>query len=433
MELGSSAEKLVGNTQPKTLVGAHADSDLALPGDSLEVLREKNKRLRAKLQTMRWPRLQSFVAGGQVYTLPQGSHGHVRKGCLPLLPTSTLKYLSGFFDGDGCVIWRDGSCALEVAQSYDAADILVHYQHSFDGGICRMGSGAGLRKPTLKWHLSNAQLVPDVALSMRDFSITKKRQLAIAACRQNSAADGAELRSLKKYDSAVASQISWEYVAGFFDADGCIQPKGKASLCLALVQKHITVLECLNRFLKSETGYDAVIRRHKSCHVLEVYQTTTCQHILQSMLSAGMVRKRQQAELALDLNLAKTDEDRDCHAGLVGNQMFGKRLDDAGRQRARKITTTRARATCAARGGRHGQALILFEELELLKSNHSLQKALLENSELSAYFNKMQDMLQECASTQDMSVSPGTSRKLGQRCGHTNPESHPANVALQGS
>ena len=32
----------------------------------------------------------------------------------------------------------------------------------------------------------------------------------------------AELRALKEYDSAVAGPCSWEYLAGFFDAEGSI-------------------------------------------------------------------------------------------------------------------------------------------------------------------------------------------------------------------
>ena len=377
--------------------------DLALPGDSLEVLRDKNVRLRAKLQTLRWPRLTSLVADGHLYPLPWKMRGKPRISDEPAGTVLGQQYLTGFFDGDGCVVSvaSNGAagkhspqiCGLSVSQSYDAADVLMIYQAAFGGGIHRTGYGKGLCKPAVQWQLRDPSGVASAAKLLAQHSITKKRQLQIAArwpdARAAQEASVAELRSLKRFDSAYKTACTWEYFTGFFDAEGCIGMNNKSSLFLSLSQKYSSVLECLQDFLVCEMGIAPRIRKKTAMNELLIYTTSTCQRILERMLASGMVRKRRQAELALDRKLYDSDDFRVALFGLAGNQRFGKRLDKAGVDRARDIRNASCRAARAENRGQLNEAKRILEEVEALKLEHETKNAERENLQLHAY---MQDL-----------------------------------------
>lgn len=348
---------------------------------------------------MPWTHLTSFEVAGQGYTLPWNSEQRFLDTDVrcPKSQHENPEYLAGFFDGDGCVSSRRGGASLTVPQSIDGAEALLQFAGKFGGKIHRQQDGLGLRKPTLVWaiHGRNAR---DAASCLAPCSITKRRQLEMlaswpvaSACRESCEK---KLCTLKRYDSGIAGGVSWRYFAGFFDAEGHIeQPNGGNCLTLRIQQKHVTVLECLQHFLECEIGWPGRISRCLgSDFELKIGTTSRCKHILEKMLQAGMFRKADQAELALTLNAQNAAQVRSAMAEMVGNQMFGKRLDENGLQRARAIKAASGRAKRLRQRGLLQAADALFAEVDVLKTEHALLQAQHENRQLHEYMHKIESM-----------------------------------------
>ena len=365
-------------------------SSSAHPDDTLQEIRRKNKDLRQLLKKAPWPRLKHFSANGRSYSLPlraesrEPSHRSAK---------ARLEYLAGFFDGDGCVACQTNlsGCRLEVSQSYDQAEVLMLFREAFGGSIRRKCEGMGLRKPALLWHLGGNSARRAAEL-LAPHSITKQKQLLIAALWPETQSERedckAELRALKKYDSAVAGPCRWSYFAGFFDAEGYIkQGNGGASLRLEIKQKHPRVLRSICDFVATTSGIDAAFRNYTKLAycVLWVCGMSKCKQILQRLLQAGLLCKVKQAELALSLSPENAAQVSAELAGRTGNQMFGKGLDAAGQERARKIRSEQVKAACLRRHGLHAEAEAKKCSTKKLKQEHELLKARCENQQLLEY------------------------------------------------
>ena len=369
----------------------------ANPCDTLQEVCSKNKDLRKELDKLPWPDLKCFSAKGRTYGLPLRAESRE----LSQRPaTARLEYLAGFFDGDGCVSCMDMSgCRLKVSQSYDQAEVLMLFREAFGGSIGREQSGMGLRKPSLYWQLYGDS-ARRAARLLAPRSITKQRQLLIAAARwpktnSRRKARKAELCALKNYDSAVAGPCGWSYFAGFFDAEGYIkQQRGGASLVLEIAQKHPQVLKCLRDFLSRSVGVDVSLRKKSgtNLHLLRIYGLSDCKQVLRHMLGVGLVCKAQQAEVAL--RLTKQNAGQVCArlTCLTGNQEFGRKLDAAGQERARKIACLRSQAARLKQRGRMTEAEAKRGEIALLKQEHEPLKARHENQQLLEYFGKLQSL-----------------------------------------
>ncbi|CAE7879004.1 AQR1, partial [Symbiodinium sp. KB8] len=368
------------------------------PCDTLQEVQSKNEDLRKKLKKTPWPRLTRFSADGRNYGLPLRAESRQ----LSQRPAKArLEYLAGFFDGDGCVSCKTNlsGCVLKVAQSYDQAEILMLFREAFGGSIGREHSGMGLGKPSLHWQLYGDS-ARRAARLLAPRSITKQKQLLIAARWPKTKSPRredckAELCALKMYDSAVAGPCSWSYFAGFFDAEGCVhQQKGGASLVLHVVQKHPRVLWSVRDFLKATSGIVATLGKSRgyAYHGLWVSGMSNCKQILQHLLDAGLLCKAKQAQLALGLTPENAAEVSAELARLTGNQMFGKRLDAAGQERANKISAAQKQAASLSRRGLHAEAGAKQREVEELKQEHELLKARCENQELLKYIWKLQSL-----------------------------------------
>ena len=350
-EWASRSKTLVGPTRFYADVGCRL---FAEGSDTVKEVRRKNEQLRAQLNKTPWPDLKFFTSNGRSYSLPL----RAESGDLPRSSSKArMAYLSGFFDGDGCVACCQSmsGCRLSISQSFDQAEVLMTFCETFGGSITRARSGMGLRKPCLQW-MAGSHSARNAAQLLMPHSITKQMQLLLAAewpaAKSRRQDCKAALRALKEHDSAVSGPCSWEYFAGFFDAEGYIQQiGGGASLVLQVAQKHPRVLECLREFLAQSLDKDATLAKEGgSTHVLWVCGLTSCKQILQHLLAAGLLCKAKQAELAVGLtreNAAQVNADL---GQLTGNQMFGKRLDAAGQERARKIRIARKQAASLRKG-----------------------------------------------------------------------------------
>ena len=365
----------------------------AHPGDTLREIEQKNKDIRQLLKKTPWPKVVFFSANGSTYSLPLRAESR-EPSARPA--KARLAYLAGFFDGDGCVSCMLSGAFLMASQSYDQAEVLMLFRETFGGSITLAKRGVGLQKPSLQWKACVGDSAREAALLLAPHSITKQKQLLLAgqwpktkSLRQDCKT---ELRKLKEYDSAVAGPCSWEYFAGFFDAEGYIkQNKGGASLELEIAQKHPQVLRCLRDFLSRSLGLHArLLTVNASAHRLRIFGLSDCKRILQHMLGAGMVCKAKQAEAALGLTGQNAAQVNARLASLTGNQKFGKRMHADGLERARKIKNAQAQARRAKTRGRPTEAEEKQLEIALLKREHDLLNARYWNQELIEYIRKLQ-------------------------------------------
>ena len=384
----------------------HADRQAALdlsslvatPGEAVDMVESKNRQLRTLLQTMHWPHMNSFVWKGTVYGLPYSPEAFT--DTLAKAPLATIRYLAGFFDGDGCVLSNSKlcGCSLVISQSYKQAGVLLLFLDVFGGTVSRLSDGVGLRRPALRWRVHGSKAVHAAGL-MAPHSITKRKQLLLAARWPKEPAERIrseqELRALKQYDSAAAGLCTMEYFTGFFDADGHIRQNSHgtaASLSLHVRQKHVTVLECLKTCLLSRLNLDARVLRYKSFSLLHMTRTSACKDVLRAMLASGLLCKAEQATLAIDLAQHNALQVRAELAQMVGNQGLHARLDEAGWQRARAIELARNQVGYLRRKGSFREADSKMREVDVLKHEHRLLNACYKNGQLRAYIAEITQM-----------------------------------------
>ena len=369
----------------------------AHPGDTLQEMVGKNKDIAKLLKKTPWPKLERFSANGRTYSLPLRAESR-EPSDRPA--KARLAYLAGFFDGDGCVSYATNltGAMLTVCQSFDQAEVLMLLRETLGGSITRRHRGVGLSKPELQWRVCGGS-ARRAAQLLAPHSITKQKQLLLAAqwpetksAREQSKA---ELRALKKYDSATAGPCSWDYCAGFFDAEGHIEQQGAgASLRLGIAQKHPQVLNCLRIFLSRSLGIDATLRKKSraSMHEMRIGGLSHCKRMLQHMLAAGLVRKAKQAEIALGLTRQNAAQVNARLACLTGNRQFGMRRDAAGQERARRINLAQVQATSLKRQGRLKDAEDKLHEVARLKSKDHLLNARRKNQQVIEYIRKLQSL-----------------------------------------
>ncbi|CAE7726589.1 unnamed protein product [Symbiodinium sp. CCMP2456] len=392
------------------VVGPQAETFRSLsvsPSDTPKAVQRKNKKLRAKLSKSPWPELTCFEAQGRVYPLPlrAGSRNSATSHWHDISITSRLRYLAGFFDGDGSVSCSGrllSGCSLRIGQSYDQAAILMRFWETFAGSITLQCGGMGLQKPLLRWTVTgqNARIA---AQMLAPHGMVRRRQLLLAAQWPDTPSErercAAELRALKEYDSADPGPCSWEYCAGFFDAEGCItQAPAGASLALRIRRRHPKVLRSLRDFLAGTLGTDATLKPSTSgstsSYVLWIYEPLDCRQVLQHMLRAGLLCKARQSMLFLRLtpeNAARICAKLALEA-RTGNRQFGKKRDASDRERARNIASAQAQAAELKRRGQYAKAGAKQHEAAILKHADELVKARRENQQLFEYLSKLHDL-----------------------------------------
>ena len=392
----------------QSLQGFHLDVDIdgeaapefscliARPGDAVDLARGKNQQLHALLQKMRHPRMTSFHWRGREYGLPY-SRKDIVVQALPQAARTRMRYLAGFFDGDGCVECQVdlSGCKLSIGQSIKQPGVLLLFLDTFGGSVVRHSDGFGLRLPVLRWVITGSA-AGRAACLLASHSIAKKRQLLLAAAWPQDTylreRHQKELGALKRYDSAIAHHCTAEYLTGFFDADGHVQHRGGTRLALWVCQKHVTVLECLKRCFREHLNVDAQVRTYKLRSALYLTRTSACKAVLRAMLESGLQCKAEQAKLAIALTKQNAPQVRAKLADMVGFQGWRSRLDEAGLQRAFAIEAARQMAVRLQRRGSISEAHSKLDELDELKSEHKLLNACHVNSKLHGYIVEITKM-----------------------------------------
>jgi len=283
-----------------------------------------------------------------------------------------------------------------MSQSYDHPEVLLLFQDAFGGGIYgRKDSGVGLTKPILHWAVCGEQ-ARLAARELSTHSSIKRRQLELLAAWPEKPSERIDadlrLRSLKTFDSCTEFHCSWSYCAGFLDADGCIVLTPAGSSQVRFSQKFPTVLEHIRVFFAEQVGVKSRVYQFGARHFeLRISRDADCKLVLQHMLGAGLRRKAPQALLAVNATPETAGHVRESFALSVGNQKFGKRLDEAGVKRYLKINNLKTQQRYCLKAGQPEKAAALSRKIQMLKDEHEFLKAQLENQQLRRYTRMLQD------------------------------------------
>eukprot|EP00933_Yihiella_yeosuensis_P014507 TRINITY_DN12986_c0_g1_i3.p1 TRINITY_DN12986_c0_g1~~TRINITY_DN12986_c0_g1_i3.p1 ORF type:complete len:331 (+),score=28.38 TRINITY_DN12986_c0_g1_i3:27-1019(+) len=298
-------------------------------------LQRRFLRLRGLLRSLQWPKISHFTVAGVLYKLPLPAISVIEK------PSGKeLEYLSGFFDGDGCVYHgspQQRCCSLSVTQSLSGAEILLRFRHAFGGGIYHGGRGMGLRRPTICWKIQGS-LAQQAASFLGGLPSQKQAQLLMAKHWPSTLKEREKerpfLQRLKQTDPDPAQlHCTWRYLAGFFDAEGCISARPDGHINLIVVQKFKPVLEVTQQFLIDELPcLTAAIHLNGNGHELSVSNTKSSILVLRRLVEHGLTLKRSQAYLALSLSTTNYPDVREQLSRLKGNQCRYSRLDSCSSQ-----------------------------------------------------------------------------------------------------
>ena len=164
--------------------------------------------------------------------------------------------LGCFFDGDGSVtlIQTNGFMRLQVDQNIDSAQVLLRFRRALGGSIVNSQNSSGRHKACLKWSTYGRQ----AASWLGRIASVKQAQLKIAAAGRVERGDRElviqKLLELKQHSfEPPAVNCSWQYFAGFFDADGNISVlPALPSISLRVSQKipsgfHVCCCFCISK------------------------------------------------------------------------------------------------------------------------------------------------------------------------------------------
>lgn len=166
--------------------------------------------------------------------------GLTRKFTFSLLTPEKEAYLAGFFDGDGCIQVLDGGLVMHVAQSSSddkEPPVLIEFQRYFGGVVCLAAKRTNVQRAQFSWRV-NGELGMRLVRIVAARGVVKRPQaeLVIKAIQQRGHPNlkirlndpksvQKQIKKMKhEYGQVpiIQSRINTAWLAGFFDADGCV-------------------------------------------------------------------------------------------------------------------------------------------------------------------------------------------------------------------
>jgi hypothetical protein len=243
-------------------------------------------------------------------TPPQRTH---------VVDLSSQEYISGFFDGDGSVgIYKSAGAMLNFAQSRDSGvpDVLIFIQEKY-GTTTMSNDKRGNKRRSYRINYSHNDVLWDIARDLHDHTIVKQPELKtvlqyLQHCLTSNYGPGdplgiiSKLKSHKKqkYTYTLTNidkiRLTHAYVAGLFDAEGCVCLSCKR-LNVSLAQSGCpSILRAINE--KYQVGTVVIAATSNLNHFNKAYwriNGTEAKSFLESILPYSIV-KRDQIRLALD-------------------------------------------------------------------------------------------------------------------------------------
>ncbi|CAE8609925.1 unnamed protein product [Polarella glacialis] len=353
------------------------------PNNYLDQLHHKQRRLLALMRRLVWPVHDHMTAYGQQYKLPfrnPSAHCSVSQ--------QDLEYAAGFFDGDGCVTGdsREQKFKLQISQTASNCEALVFFTRLFGGVSYRQGRGQGRGRPVVQWRMLGAA-ASKAASMMASHPSLKKGQLSLASTwpeskllRMEASVKLRELKDLVPRPEDVL--CTWNYLAGFFDAEGCISVPGISNTVhLSIGQKHNAVLLAIQAFLKQEMPeHSSKLRFHKSSGTKGVWNLHLDTHgfsisVLRIMMVSGLIVKKKSAELVLLLDASNHADVRTRLAEMSGNQSIDTWLDAQGVARARHIGKLQSNMSYYKSVGNTTKVVVLQRSIQDMKELHRVSTA----------------------------------------------------------
>ncbi len=346
------------------------------------------KRLKKQLKQQKWPNLMQLEFGERCFKLPIRYKDVDPAFITDAAKEADVRYLAGFFDGDGCVSVSTGvsGCILQLGQVASNSAVLFQFLLKFGGGIYMKSQGCGTVAPVIAWR-AYGETARRASSILQQHCIVKEEQLKIAAswprCREDRDMCNAELAQLKRCNQFRAhlekTALSWNYVSGFFDAEGCIVvDQACKSLRLEIGQRDPDILQILQVFLRRHLPQGSKVNLYSkpSSHVLTSSQTATSLAILTNLLEHGLQVKRSAALHALNVPTSSHSQSRRNVGKGKGKQSYFTRLDEAGCARARTIRNMAGRISY--------MESVLKEEAAMDKVRAELAVAKLQHQVLNA-------------------------------------------------
>uniref|UniRef100_A0A7S4Q792 Homing endonuclease LAGLIDADG domain-containing protein n=2 Tax=Alexandrium monilatum TaxID=311494 RepID=A0A7S4Q792_9DINO len=187
------------------------------------------------------------------------------------------------------------------------------------------------------------------------------------------------MKRLKRSEcAALDAAARWEYLAGLVDAEGCIRVAGTSGIRLEIAQKQLPILSFLAAWLAdSIPGCTPRVYRKRGAFALRVHTLAANRRIFERLLDAGLLQKREAAEIAMSYTRESHAECRQRLAPLVGNQARYSRLDAAGCARAQELARLRSRVYRRQEiDAAVGLVQRLRREIDVLAQQHAAECAL---------------------------------------------------------
>ena len=359
------------------------------------------KRLKEHLTLQKWPKLTHLELEGRQFKMPI-KFKDLGPDFVAKFDAIDDEYLAGFFDGDGCVSATSSlsGCFLQLEQSVQNSRVMFQYLIQYGGSIGRSHFGCGSSLPSIRWRVCG-KTAQQAAFFLQRHCLVKKEQLHIAmswpSCSDQREACNTRLRDLKRMEPRLASDqaLSWTYLAGFFDAEGCISmDRASTTIRLDIWQRDAAILKVIQGYLCGQfPSQDFAIKMYSSVggHSLVSSRRSTSTLILKSLLDHGLQSKRQTAMHALSAPNAPHSKLRQDLAVGKGKQSYFERLDEDGCARARKIKQINAKLRYTK-----GRGQVVADELraglEFAKLEHKVltaQSQILKLRSFIAFVRKM--------------------------------------------
>lgn len=185
------------------------------------------------------------------------------------VPETTKQHIAGFFDGDGtCNVWKRGTTRVSFCQSQnDGIPVILTHIQSIYGGNIRTEKRSNNPKHRDKHVLciSEEKLLWDIVRDMIPYSTLKKQQLQLVweflvskRCGNNPCWEQYNNQiktwhNLSEYQTVniSADQLSYAYLSGLFDAEGCACLDKKLCYRMEIAQKSSpSLLKSIQMFTK---------------------------------------------------------------------------------------------------------------------------------------------------------------------------------------